>query len=73
MNAVTENLDLYWSGFLTSLRICVVAMVGSLLLGTIIAAASHEISTSQLRNMLRMNVVISVQKSTDVRPIRGAR
>src|SRR5438093_3303587 len=41
--------------------------------GIIIAAASHEISTSQFKNMLRMNVVISVQKSTDVRPVRGAR
>jgi hypothetical protein len=41
--------------------------------GIIIAAASHEISTSQLRNMLRMNVVISVQKSTEVSPALGAR
>lgn len=38
MEAVTENLDLYWGGFRTSLGICLVAMVGSLLLGTIIAA-----------------------------------
>ena len=38
MDAVTENLDLYWSGFLTSLGICLVAMVGSLALGTVIAA-----------------------------------
>jgi glutamate transport system permease protein len=38
VEAVTENLDLYWSGFLTSLEICLVAMVGSLALGTIIAA-----------------------------------
>src|SRR6266536_1364941 len=41
--------------------------------GTIIAAASHEISTSQFRNMLRIKVVISVQKSTDVSPLFGAR
>lgn len=38
MEAVTENLDLYWSGFLTSLGICLYAMVGSLLLGTVLAA-----------------------------------
>lgn len=38
MDAITSNLDLYWSGFLRSLGICIVAMVGSLLLGTIIAA-----------------------------------
>jgi glutamate transport system permease protein len=38
VEAVTDNLDLYWSGFLTSLEICLVAMVGSLALGTVIAA-----------------------------------
>jgi glutamate transport system permease protein len=38
VDAVTENLDLYWGGFRTSLGICLVAMVGSLLLGTVIAA-----------------------------------
>ena len=38
MDAVTENLDLYWSGFRTSLGICLIAMVGSLALGTVIAA-----------------------------------
>ncbi len=38
MNAVTDNLDLYWSGFITSLGICLLATVGSLVLGTIIAA-----------------------------------
>lgn len=38
MEAVTQNLDLYWAGFRTSLGICLVAMVGSLLLGTVIAA-----------------------------------
>lgn len=38
MEAVTQNLDLYWGGFRTSLGICLVAMVGSLLLGTVIAA-----------------------------------
>ena len=37
MDAVTENLDLYWSGFLRSLGICLWAMVGSLLLGTLVA------------------------------------
>lgn len=38
MDAITSNLDLFWSGFLRSLTICVVAMIGSLLLGTLIAA-----------------------------------
>ncbi|GAA5145692.1 amino acid ABC transporter permease [Nocardioides marinquilinus] len=37
MEAVTDNLDLYWSGFLRSLGICVWALVGSLALGTVIA------------------------------------
>lgn len=38
MEGVTENLDLFWSGFLRSLGICLWGMVGSLVLGTIIAA-----------------------------------
>ncbi len=38
MDAVLGNLDLYVDGFLTSLRIIVVAMIGSLLLGVLIAA-----------------------------------
>ncbi|MFC6288215.1 amino acid ABC transporter permease [Nocardioides sp. GCM10027113] len=38
MDPVLDNLDLYWSGFLRSLGICLWAMVGSLLLGTLIAA-----------------------------------
>lgn len=38
MYAVYDNLDLFWSGFLRSLGICLWAMVGSLLLGTLIAA-----------------------------------
>jgi glutamate transport system permease protein len=38
VEAVTENLDLYWSGFLRSLSICLWALVGSLILGTVIAA-----------------------------------
>ena len=38
MNAVTENLDLFWSGFLRSLGICLIAMVGSLILGVLVAA-----------------------------------
>ncbi|HEX6246464.1 MAG TPA: amino acid ABC transporter permease [Nocardioidaceae bacterium] len=37
MEGVTENLDLFWSGFLRSLGICLWGMVGSLVLGTIIA------------------------------------
>ena len=38
MDAVFDNLDLFWSGFLRSLGICLWAMVGSLALGTVIAA-----------------------------------
>ena len=38
MEAVTENLDLYWSGFLRSLALIGWSLVGSLILGTIIAA-----------------------------------
>ncbi|HET7689836.1 MAG TPA: amino acid ABC transporter permease [Nocardioidaceae bacterium] len=38
MDAVFDNLDLYWSGFLRTLGICFWAMVGSLALGTLIAA-----------------------------------
>jgi glutamate transport system permease protein len=38
VDPVLNNLDLYWSGFQRSLGICLIAMVGSLVLGTIIAA-----------------------------------
>jgi glutamate transport system permease protein len=38
VDAVTENLDLYVAGFLRSLSICVWALVGSLVLGVLIAA-----------------------------------
>jgi glutamate transport system permease protein len=38
VEAVTDNLDLYWSGFLRSLGICLWGLVGSLVLGTLIAA-----------------------------------
>ena len=38
VEGVTENLDLFWSGFLSSLGICLWGMVGALMLGTIIAA-----------------------------------
>ncbi len=38
MEGVTENLDLFWSGYLRSLGICLWGMVGSLLLGTLIAS-----------------------------------
>jgi glutamate transport system permease protein len=37
VEAVTDNLDLYWSGFLRSLGICLWGLVGSLALGTVIA------------------------------------
>ncbi len=38
MEGVTQNLDLFWSGFLRSLGICMWGMVGSLVIGTIIAS-----------------------------------
>lgn len=38
MEAVTANLDLFWSGFLRSLTICLWGMLGSLVLGTVIAS-----------------------------------
>jgi glutamate transport system permease protein len=38
VEAVTENIGLFWDGFLTSLSICLVALVGSLVLGVLIAA-----------------------------------
>jgi glutamate transport system permease protein len=38
VEGVTENLDLFWSGFLRSLGICLWGMVGSLLLGTVLAS-----------------------------------
>lgn len=38
MGVITDNLSLYVDGFLTTLRICVFAAVGSLVLGTIIGA-----------------------------------
>ena len=38
MEGVTENLDLFWSGFLRSRGICLWGMVGALVLGTVIAA-----------------------------------
>lgn len=37
MEAVTGNLDLYWSGFLRSLSLIGWSLIGSLVLGTIIA------------------------------------
>ncbi len=37
MSAITENLDLYWSGFLRSLGLGLWGLAGSLLLGTLIA------------------------------------
>jgi len=38
MEGVLDNLDLFWSGFLRSLGICLWGMVGSLVLGTVMAA-----------------------------------
>ncbi len=38
MDAITENLDLFTSGYLVSLRLCLYGLVGSLVLGTVIAA-----------------------------------
>ena len=38
MSPVIDNLDLYWSGFLTSLEFIVYSLIGSMILGTVIAA-----------------------------------
>jgi glutamate transport system permease protein len=38
VGAVTENLDLFWNGFLRSLGICLWGMVGALAVGTVLAA-----------------------------------
>lgn len=38
MDAITENLDLFAKGFWVSLQICLYGLVGSLVLGTLIAA-----------------------------------
>jgi glutamate transport system permease protein len=38
VNVIVDNLDLYWSGVLTTLRICLYAAVGALVLGTVLAA-----------------------------------
>jgi glutamate transport system permease protein len=38
VDAITENLDLFWNGFLRSLGICLWGMVGALALGTVLAA-----------------------------------
>lgn len=46
MEAVTGNLDLYWSGFLRSLGICLWGLVGSLALGTVIAGCRVSPVTS---------------------------
>lgn len=38
VEAITGHLDLYWNGFVRSLIICLWGLVGSLILGTIIAS-----------------------------------
>jgi glutamate transport system permease protein len=38
LEGVTDNLDLFWDGYVRSLGICLIAMVGSLILGTAIAS-----------------------------------
>lgn len=38
MSVLIDNFDLFWGGFLRSLQICLYGLVGSLLLGTVIAA-----------------------------------
>jgi glutamate transport system permease protein len=38
MEAITDNLDLYWNGLIKTLQICLFSAIGSLILGTIIAA-----------------------------------
>lgn len=38
VSVIVDNLDLYWSGVLTTLRICLYAGIGALVLGTLLAA-----------------------------------
>jgi glutamate transport system permease protein len=38
MSPVLDNLDLFWAGLLQTLRICIYSAIGSLLLGTLMAA-----------------------------------
>ena len=38
MSVLIDNFDLYWNGFLKTLQICLYAAIGSLVLGTILAA-----------------------------------
>jgi glutamate transport system permease protein len=38
VDAITDNLDLFWGGFLRSLGICLWGMVGALVLGTVLAS-----------------------------------
>jgi glutamate transport system permease protein len=38
LDAITDNLDLFWHGILKTLGICIWAAIGALLLGTILAA-----------------------------------
>ncbi|SIM59436.1 amino acid ABC transporter permease [Micromonospora cremea] len=38
MDAFTDNIDLFWSGYLRSVGICLWALVGSLALGLVLAA-----------------------------------
>lgn len=38
MNVITDNLDLFFEGFVKTLGICLICIVGSLVLGTIVAA-----------------------------------
>lgn len=38
MDVVADNIGLYWSGFLKTLRICIYTAAGSLVLGTVLGA-----------------------------------
>ena len=38
MDAITDNLDLFWDGLIGTLEICLYAAIGALVLGTVIAA-----------------------------------
>ncbi|GAA3596926.1 amino acid ABC transporter permease [Kineosporia mesophila] len=37
MNVITDNLDLFFQGFLKTLGICIICLIGALILGTVIA------------------------------------
>jgi glutamate transport system permease protein len=52
VHAITDNLGLYWSGLQKSFIICMLALVGSLALGTLLAGTHVALVRYRLRNGL---------------------